>query len=205
MPSARLSGLWPEFVTSPYETRTVEYKGAETWANLRHAVARAALGLCNLRGGGFVVIGVATVENDRLESTGLSAEQLATYRHDEVHEFISNFAQAGMSLRGEAMRHDGRDYYVVEVHQFEKTPAISRKDSPIEHQARGVKKDTIYVRTRGKVETRAASAEDLAELIDLAVDIGVRQYVERAARTGLVLGEGGASDDESYDGQRGGL
>jgi predicted HTH transcriptional regulator len=179
--------VWPDLVTQPYETRNVEYKQSGPWTEYRHKLARAALGLANTRDGGFIVIGVEQRDGDALVSTGMTQEHVDTYSTDDVHAFLNSYANPGLSLRAERMVHDGLQFYVIEVNQFARYPVFARRGSP-DTELQGVRSGWLYARSAsGKIETRAATQEDLTEIIEIAVEAGLRDFVERAARAGIGL------------------
>ena len=82
---------------------------------------------------------------------------------------------------------------------------LARKGSPTNLQGAGVKKDTIYARPPGKVETRPATADDLQEILELAADVALRRYLVRARRIGAELRPTGESDEDMYAKERGEL
>jgi hypothetical protein len=205
MPSQKLKELWPGLVVEPNESRAVEYKASMPWEDIKYSIARAALGLANHRDGGVIVVGVRTIAGDRLEATGMDPETLASYQQDDVHDFINKFAQTSMNLNAEVLEYEGSQFYVIEVGQFAAIPVISKKSSPPEHQGAGVRKDTIYARPSGKVETRPATAEDLQEILELAADVALRRYLERARRVGINVTAGQPVDGEFYQRERGDL
>lgn len=187
MPSTRLIISWPQLVTSAQETRGCEFKPPGPWDNLKHRIARTALGLANLRDGGFVVIGLSQRANGDFIPEGLSQPDLDSFVPDVVQDFVNSFATSSVSLRCDRMAHDGKTYVVIEVDQFSKIPIISRKDSP-PGEVQGVRKDVLYARTiAGRPSTRAATAEDLLEIVALAVELGLKEHVERTDRAGLML------------------
>ena len=130
MPSQRLKQQWPTLVDEPYEAPSSEYKQSAPWDDLKYQVAKAALGMANLRDGGIIVIGVESDENDHLAATGMAESHLDTYRIDDVHEFIDSFSQTRMSLRAETLESGSKKFFVIEVDPFSTVPVIARKSSP---------------------------------------------------------------------------
>ena len=75
------------------ERRGVEFKSAGPFSDIHLCarVTRAVLGMANRRDGGFVVLGVRD-QDGVLTPTGLSPEELDTWRYDDVAARVSSYA-----------------------------------------------------------------------------------------------------------------
>ena len=73
---------------------------------------------------------------------------------------------------------------VLVVSEFDDLPHLCKRDFPNELQD-----GAIYVRPRGKPESRQPSLADMRDLLDLATTKGVREFVRRAGQAGIPLGE----------------
>lgn len=204
MPSERLRPNWPRLVTDPYETRAVEYKQSSPWPDILHGVARTALALANLRDGGWIVIGVRQGQGGRLIADGMTDEHLESYNVDTVHGQLASFAVPALSLRAELLEHERKRFFVIEVDQFRDVPVIAAKGSP-DNTRNGVRKGRIYARPLGVASTAVADAEDLREILDLAIQIGVSRFVAVLQRSGGILVHEHRSARHSYAEERGGF
>jgi predicted HTH transcriptional regulator len=187
-------------VVEPYETSSCEYKQSAPWDDIKYRIAKTALGMANLRDGGLIIVGVESDDTDRLTAPGMSAADLRTFRTDDVVEFIGSFAQTRMALRAEVMEYDERQFYVVEVDSFSTVPVIARKSSPKEAKGK-IREGAIYYRPSGKAQTVEATAEDLQEIINHAVELELRRYLERGRRAGIEI----RPAEDRYQRERGDL
>lgn len=82
-----------DLVTVRHELRGVEFKppGRRDDAYLFAQVTRAALGMANTRDGGIVIIGVQE-HAGAFEPVGLSDEEVATWRYDDIAARFASYA-----------------------------------------------------------------------------------------------------------------
>jgi hypothetical protein len=183
-----------------YEGRGVELKGAglRTDAHLFAKVARAALGLGNLRDGGHVIIGVADGEPDKL-LPGLSEEDLASWlAYDDVARKLAEYADPPLEfdITGNELS-SGVTVAVIQVFEFADLPHLCAKDYPDV-----LRKGALYVRPRKVPETsEIASHVEMRDIIDLATEKSLRAYIRTAERAGVTLapGEREPSDEERFE------
>jgi len=73
----------------------------------------------------------------------------------------------------------------ITVHEFEEVPVICRRS--YNHGAKTILRDgALYVRGRGKPESiEVPSQTEMRELLNAAVDKGIRSFLARADRVGL--------------------
>jgi hypothetical protein len=76
---------------------------------------------------------------------------------------------------------------LVRVYQFDDIPVLCAKDLHDPGKTAPVlRRGACYVRARHKPETsEIPSEEEMRELLELAIDIGVRKFVARAQKAGL--------------------
>ncbi|GAI24923.1 unnamed protein product, partial [marine sediment metagenome] len=83
----------------------------------------------------------------------------------------------------EVQEYDGKNYVVLEIHVFEQLPILCKKDYP-----EVLRRGACYVRSRRKPETtEIPTQEDMRDLLDLAIEKGLRKYVTLAYRAGVGL------------------
>lgn len=193
-----------------HERRDFEIKGPgrsddrEFLAN----VARAVLGLGNIRDGGHVVVGIDGHRQSEM-LPGLGADELATWlAFDELSRQLAaysdppvQFEVAGVTLSSTAT------VAVIEVHEFADVPHLCAR----EYQAPGARrkilhKGALYVRPRKVPETsEVASSVEMREILDLATQKALRAYVATAERAEVKLTAEIATaetDDDKYDAER---
>ena len=182
-------------LTLQYEQHGIEFKGAlaRTEKPFLAKVVRAVLGMSNRRDGGLIVIGVEET-GAGLNAVGLSADVLATWTYDLVAEALSNFADPNIVFDLEIRTNHGRSFVVLLVHEFEDIPVICKQDYPDV-----LRKGGLYVRARRKPETsEIPSQTEMRELMELAVEKRLRQYLATVARAGVNLGRAVTGQDDTH-------
>jgi len=143
-----------------------------------------------------VILGVEEVDVT-LHPVGLSDEQLATWRYDDVAASLAEYADPSVSFELETQLYSGERYIVLTVHEFEDIPVLCARNYP-----EVLRKGACYVRSRHKPETsEIPSQEDMRALLDLAIDKGVQQWVARTREAGLLVWPPtptGPSDEERF-------
>jgi len=188
-----------------HETRGFELKGPGRRDDLAFfvKVVRALLGLGNLRDGGHVVIGIEDGEPATLDP-GLEQEQLDSWlAYDDVARGLAAYADPPLAFEVAAVKlSSGAKVAVIEVAEFADLPHVCIKtyDGKLRDGA-------IYVRPRKVPETsEIASHVEMRELIDLAVEKGLRSFIARADRAGVELRhdgvEQGPTDPEQFEAER---
>src|SRR5215210_4879809 len=141
--------------------------------------------MANRRDGGRVIIGV---EDDAgiLTPKGLDGAQLESWRsYDDVAASINEYASPSVSFEKEFLPYQGHDIVILHVAEFEAIPILCRmeyqssigKGSPKNQDRTILRKGACYVRSRHKPETsEIPSEEEMRELLDLAIEKGVRTY-----------------------------
>jgi len=171
-----------------HETHGVEFKGPgkRTDSAFLAKVVRAILGMANRRDGGVVIIGV---EDDLLEPVGLEEDQADTWTYDALTTSVNEYASPSVSFDFEKKLYRERTFVILEVHEFAEIPILCAKDfhpTNVKGAAPILRRGACYVRSRHKPETsEIPSEEEMRDLLELAIDKGVRRFVERAQKAGL--------------------
>jgi hypothetical protein len=189
-----------------YEGQRLELKGPgpRSDPHLFAKVARAALGMGNLRDGGHVIIGID--DRDPKEMLpGLEAGDLASWlAYDDVARKLAAYAEP--PLRFDVARIElpsGANVAVIQVFEFSDIPYLCARDYP-----EVLRKGALYVRSRKVPETsEIASVVEMRDLIELATEKALRAYVATAERAGLTLAGSTEepqppSGDEGYEAER---
>ena len=188
-----------------HEIRGLEFKGPgrSTDRRLFAQVVKAVLGMANRRDGGLVVIGVEDL-GDTLHPVGLDDAQLATWNYDDVADRIAIYADPSVSFDIEVREYNGPSYVVIHVEEFADVPVLCKRayDDVLRDGA-------CYVRPRRKPETTdIPTYADMRDLLDLAIEKGVRRLLAQAQRVGLAVPPEitvVATDQELFDEQLGDL
>jgi hypothetical protein len=187
-----------------YELRGFEIKGPGSRDDTRLLVqvARAALGMGNLRDGGHVIIGIEGTDPAAM-LPGLEPEALSSWlAYDDVARKLAQYADpplrfdvAGVELSS------GAKVAALEVSEFSDVPHICARDYP------GVlRKGALYVRSRRVPETsEVPSSPDMRDLLELATEKALRSYIATSTRAGVTLAPARPapeSDDDLYAAER---
>lgn len=168
------------------EQRGVEFKGPGmlTDKSLLTKVVRAVLGMANRRDGGSVILGVDD-QNGVLKRTGLTDGQLESWRnYDQVADKIALYADPSVSFDLSVHEHEGKSYVLLSVEEFEDIPVLCKRDGD------NLRAGACYVRTRRKPETtEIPSQSEMRDLLDLAVEKGVRRFVSQTRTAGLSIAD----------------
>lgn len=189
----------------PHELRGVEFKSPGPLSNRRLAaqVMKAVLGMANRRDGGLVVVGVEE-SGSGYNWVGLSEHDLDTWGYDRVADRIASYADPSVTFDLEIRDNSGNKFVVLQVEEFDDIPVLCKRsyDDVLREGA-------CYVRTRRKPETTEIPTQaDMRDLLDLAVEKGIRRFLAQAQRAGLMpqlLVTPAATDQERFDEQLGDL
>ncbi len=191
-----------ELLQLKHEVLGVEFKppGLRTDPMLFHKVVRGLMGMANRRDGGRLVIGIRE-EAGSFEMLGVTPEQAESWRYEHVADALAPLADPPVAFDIELHEHQGRQYLLIEVNEFEDVPVICRKDFPrsLKMGERPILRNgAVYVRPRRKPETsEVATHVDMRELLDLATEKRLRNLMGTVSRIGAKLA-GGASSDDAY-------
>lgn len=176
------------------EERHVEYKEARPWVELAPKIAKSAMALANLPGGGVVVVGMRRLD-DSYEAAGVDAELARGFVEDDIHAFVNRYAEPFVDLSVRSVPHDGRLFVIVVVEPFLEVPVICRRDGD------GLRQGAIYVRSRRMRETtEIRHSADMRELIDFATERALASYRrKRIAEDGGEQSNLASSDAERFD------
>ena len=183
------------------ESESLEAKpgGTRDDQYLAARVVRAALGMTNHEGGGFVVIGVEERADGTFDLVGIPAANLATWNHDDVSAMINGVADPHIAIETDAVTSDGRTFVVITVAEFVDVPVVCRANGPtVPGEPRQIyKKDACYARSRRKPETIEAITDPTTwrTLMELAANKGARRILK-------VIGTGAAQAPAPDDANR---
>lgn len=187
------------------ELRGTEFKGPGASSNSRllAQVVKAVLGMANRRDGGRVIIGVADSEGV-LNPVGLRDADLDTWKYDVVADRIAVYADPNVTFDLEVREYNGGRYVVLQVEEFTDVPVLCKRAyQPV------LRAGACYVRTRRKPETTEVPTQaDMRDLLDLAIEKGVRRFLSQAQRAGLMVPTvvyQETTDQERFDQQLGDL
>lgn len=190
-----------EIIALGREQRGIEFKhgGSRKDKRFLAKVIRAVISMANRRDGGKVIIGVDEDENNEPIPNGVKEKYLDTWAYDDFADSVAEYANPGVSFDIEILSSHGTHFVIIEVREFEDFPVICKKsyDDILRSGA-------CYVRPRRKPETvDIPTYADMRDLLEIAIDKGVRKFIRRASKAGIDFSksEGKESDTEKYNKQ----
>lgn len=143
-------------------------------------ITRAVLAMSNKRDGGAIVIGMVELADKRFDPVGLSTLDAQTFNHDTMADHIRQYADPYVDFTVRAVKCDGKQFIIIQVKEFDEIPVICKKDGT------DLRNGAMYARSRTKNESAEVSSQsEMREIMDMAVDKGVRKFLTRSRRIGL--------------------
>lgn len=178
-----------------HEVPRVEFKGpGNRWENpLFGKVVRAAMAMSNRRGGGIVIIGVAETAAG-LSFDGLTADQLATWKYEEIAKGFNPFTNVPIEFERREYEHNGKTFLILDIHEFATVPVMCMKEyvdksNPKTPDARCkiiLRPGAFYIRTLNNAESKEMlTSEEIRTLFELVRDKGIQEFVTRTRLAGI--------------------
>lgn len=174
-------------ISAGLELRDTEFKESQPFDVLRYKIAKAAIGMANLRDGGRIIIG-AHERDGRLRFDGVTPEHEETYNPDLLIEAINHHADPPVNCTVRVVAtDDGTRFVAIEVKSFDRTPVFCKNGTPDGVSGRDkLIKGNIYVRSNERIATtRVVDSELMRELLEIAAERGAAEIVRRAQRVGF--------------------
>lgn len=186
------------------EERNLEYKRSMSWdePNAKASITRSIFGMANLRDGGSIVLGVEQ-QNDNFVPVGMQPDHDQSFSQDDVAAYVNERADPFVEIEVTPVSYGGKEFIVIQVREFAEVPVICRKEIFLDGKVH-LRKGAIYTRSRRIYETvEVPTQTEMREIIELAVDKGVRRLIERMGRTGILALVTEPLDAERFDQQIG--
>ncbi|MHB8377085.1 MAG: AlbA family DNA-binding domain-containing protein [Dehalococcoidia bacterium] len=171
-----------------HEQSGVEFKGPGKLSDTAFVakVIKAALAMANRRNGGLVIVGVSD-HGLTVQSEGLTEDQLGSWNHDDFADVVRVYADPVMMFDWQLTAWEPR-LVIIRVHEFSDVPVFCDKTYQDPTTKKEVlKKGALYIRPNGKPSSvEIATAEDLRELLEVALEKKLSKWVSQAARAGLL-------------------
>ncbi len=165
-----------------HEERFLEFKGPAGWLALKYKIVKTAMGMANIRDGGYLIVGIKQNDDGTFEPQGLSDEELASYNEDHINASTNEFADPYVRIRVDKIEYNNQNYILLSVQEFDDIPVICKKDYD-----RLLRKGAIYTRSNRMVETSEINTQtEMREILDLAGFKEVRKRLEYLSDLGLL-------------------
>jgi len=187
-----------DLVHHGHEERNLEYKGRVNWANpeVQARITKCILALCNIRDGGAIVIGVEQRGED-FDTVGLDPGDRDSFTQDGVSAHVAEYADPYVELAVSHVSDGYRDFVAIQVAESAEIPVVCKRDG------NGLRRGGIYTRTRRQNEcAEIASQVEMREMLDIAIEKGIRAFDARAERAGYARPPTGPDDADLFRTQR---
>ncbi len=183
-------------VTLGRETREVEYKRSVPWDKIKNRIAKTALGMANLRGGGTIVVGMEEGKGGSFTPTGISKDAASTFNEDDITAYINRFADPYVRIELHRFTSDETDFLAIVVHEFDDIPIVCKRDAASE-----LRQGAIYARSRRMPETtEVRSQTEMREIITAASEKGARRLLQTIEDVGGIR-QARPSDEDDFESQ----
>ncbi len=185
------------------EDRWHEFKGSMSWNDdyVKLKITKSIMAMSNISDGGRIILGVEEKQDNSLDPIGMKPSDAKSFEYDSMVDHVNAHAVPYASFALNAISDKQRIFIVIRVNQFVETPVLCAKDYYFEGKLM-LKTGDIFTRTlRGKPQSsKVMNYIDLKEIIDLAIDRGLRRFAERMSKAGFstpMTGKG--PDEEQFD------
>ena len=162
------------------ESQNVEYKQSGQWNDLKQKIIQPSLAMANVKDGGTVIIGMAQ-EGTTFSPVGMPDRDLVTFKADDIMAAINSYADPPIAVDWHIIDFEGKTLGVLVVHEFDQFPVLCRRD------AKGLDEGAFYFRSLRMPETaKVKSHFEMRDILDRAIDRGVKVFLQRAHRVGLL-------------------
>jgi len=185
-----------ELIKSGREARNIEYKRSMPWTNKenRHKIIRTILSMSNIRDGGFIVIGMERQGDDIYVAKGILSEHKVTYIEDKMADMISEFADPYVHFTIQTVNYEDKEFLIIQINEFEEIPVICKKDGY------DLVRGKVYTRSRRKPESiEVPSQSEMREILEVAIDKGIRRFFSRLTSIGIEFGAQRDKDRKLFD------
>ncbi len=156
-------------------------------------VVRAAMAMANRRGGGIVIIGVSEDANG-LHFDGLTSEQLASWKHQDIASSFNSFTSVHIDFESQEHEHDGNTFLVLDIHEFATMPVMCMKEyrdksnpkMPDDQCKVILRPGAFYIRTLNNAESKQMlTSEEVRTLFELVASKAIQDFVTHTKLAGI--------------------
>lgn len=165
------------------EERNLEYKSSLDWSKdeTKSKVIKASLAFANIRDGGTLILGVREVEKDKFAAEGMTENDFASFTQDNVQDAVNRFADPYINLKVHRLESEKKKFILIQIQQFDLLPVVCKKDGKD-----GLVEGQLYTRPQKKNESSVVKSQtEMREILDIAIDNGIKNFYQRLGRTGL--------------------
>lgn len=162
------------------EERNLEYKQSLNWdtPETKAKLTKSVLAMANLRDGGSIIIGVGRRPDDSYVAEGMNKIDFDSFVQDHVAAHINEYADPYVEVTLTKHKLAGKLLFcILEVTEFAELPVVCKKDGF------KLRRGATYTRARRINETVEVPTQvEMREILDLAIEKGVRSFHTQVAR-----------------------
>ena len=169
------------------ELQGFEYKHPLPWEDQRFKlkIVKSMMAMANTRYGGTIAIGVDEQADGAPKASGLSPEDLATWKKDDIAAFARKYWDPDVEFVLDKQILVGHSVVTISVEEFSTVPILCSQDAHGPDNDQILKNGAIYIRPLGKPESRAVlSHAELREVLDIATEKALKHYLTVTERAG---------------------
>lgn len=182
-----------ELLEAGGETRNIEFKKTYDWGNPQHKakIVKCILAMSNTKDGGNLILGIDDEKQGLDKLTGMEQEHYVKLNYDHIVVEVNKFADPPIAFHMYPIEKDKKHYILMRIPEFDELPIICKRSGE-----QGLKEGAVFLRSKTKPESALIrSQSEMRELMDLAINKGIRQFYMRVRDSGLRL----ADDDTSQE------
>lgn len=179
-----------DFVDAGGEKRNVEFKINYDWSNNKHRakIAKCIMAMSNIKDGGYLIFGVDDKKNGRESIVGMERDLYEKLNYDDLIVNVNKYADPPLACDMHKFEEEGKCFVVIKIPEFKEIPIVCKKTGEA-----GLTEGAVFSRSRVKPESSLIRSQlEMRELIDIAIDKGVREFYTRVMKSGLKIS--GAED-----------
>lgn len=182
-----------ELLEAGGETRNIEFKKTYDGGNPQHKakIVKCILAMSNTKDGGYLILGIDDEKQGLEKLTGMEQEHYEKLNYDHIVVEVNKFADPPIAFHMYPIQNEDKYFVLLRIPEFDEFPIICKRSGE-----QGLKEGAVYSRSKTKPESALIrSQSEMRELIDLAINKGIRQFYMRVRDSGLQL----ADDDTSQE------
>ncbi|MGI0042358.1 MAG: AlbA family DNA-binding domain-containing protein [Nitrososphaeraceae archaeon] len=183
------------------ETRSIELKKSMSWQEkeTQFKITKSIMAFSNIRDGGKIILGVNEDENGKFQPKGMTNNDFDSFRQDLLSDYVNTFVNPYANFKVNHVTNGTLNFVVIDVKEFDRSPVLCKKDYNVDRDKIIREGDIITRTTTRRFESaRVRTHIDMQEIIDLAVEKGLRKFIQTAQTAGITLTQG-KSEDELFE------
>ncbi|SEB05871.1 Putative DNA-binding domain-containing protein [Thalassobacillus cyri] len=183
-----------ELLDAEGETRNIEFKKTYDWNNPQHKVkiVKCILAMSNTKDGGYLLLGIDEEKYGEEKLTGMELEHFGILNYDHIIVEVNKFADPPISFHMYPVQEDGKYFVLLRIPEFDELPIVCKRSGE-----QGLKEGAVFSRSKIKPESaQIRSQSEMRELIDIAINKGVKEFYKRVRDSGLQVTNSDSSDEK---------